>query len=357
MAIVSFASLPDDLLDYYIDLNALMRVDAAVSADATTIEASGSYQIFAPPYYTSDASPIRVTLEGDFTYGPLSTVSGTVSTVTLALDGVVICTITDIGGDASAIWAGLQSDYSPSLPILFGDDSITGTDRSDQLQGYDGDDVLHGMAGADTLNGGDGRDTLLGGDGYDYLSGGDGRDRLEGGKNNDNLHGGDGKDVLFGNNGRDYLYGGKFADRLFGGNGNDRLDGDAGNDTVHGGNDNDRLFGGRGLDQLFGDDGDDSLYGDAGDDELTGGSGDDLFIFSRFGTGNKTGADMIMDFETGDGIRLGRVSDADAVVVTQDGDDVLITYDDPEVTNAITVLNALAADVSDAIDTSSWYFY
>lgn len=123
---------------------------------------------------------------------------------------------------------------------------------------------------------GDGDDRVVGRAGADVLDGAGGNDRLVGGAGNDQLFGGAGVDVLDGGIG---------ADQLEGGNGDDRLTGGAGNDIINGG---------------------------AGRDSLNGGEGNDRFVFTGgdFGGATRGLADVLLGWNPGDRIDLGRV-DAD----------------------------------------------
>ena len=132
----------------------------------------------------------------------------------------------------------------------------------------------------------------------------------------------------------DVLHGGDGNDTLSGGNGNDALSGDGGNDTLTGGSGDDRLYGGAGIDTLRGEAGNDLLDGGSGSDNLYGGGGNDVFVF-RAGDGD----DTIDDFENGnDRIKFGGSIAYEDLTIEQDGDDVLITYRDPN-------------DVQDPLDT------
>ena len=122
-----------------------------------------------------------------------------------------------------------------------GDNTITGTGRSD---------VVDGGSGRDTLTGGGGRDYVLGGSGSDIVDGGGGRDVVRGGSGNDVVRGGAEDDFLLGDSGNDEIVGGHGWDRLFGGTGNDFLKGGDGNDILMGGVGDDVMIGGRGVDHF-----------------------------------------------------------------------------------------------------------
>lgn len=324
MAIVTFPPLPTGLskIPLSTNLDALLQIDGPLTASAHTIEAMTIFHYYAGrPSYESLYARIDIEISGTFTYGPLSTVSGTVSSITLRIGTDEIVSITGMASDAGAVWVSMLGSDSPLETILAGDDIITGTDERDILFGHNGNDVIYGLGGQDYLSGNDGNDKIFGGDDVDYITGQFGRDHLSGNRGNDTLDGGGRNDVLHGNLGRDQLNGG------------------AGNDSLHGGVGRDRLNGGK------------------GDDNLYGGRGADVFVFSAFGRSNETGDDTIADFESTDAIRLGYVkADAD-LTVTQVGDDVLIAMADDGIGNTITVLGATAATVHDAIEITSWYAY
>lgn len=98
--------------------------------------------------------------------------------------------------------------------------------------------------------------------------------------------------------------------------GNDRMFGSSKSDILAGGGGNDRLFGGAGRDVLGGMD---------GRDQLTGGAAADIFIFAP-----NQGVDTVMDFEDS-GVRTDDFISVvprfmDKMVMTQEGDDVLLTF-------------------------------
>ena len=105
---------------------------------------------------------------------------------------------------------------------------------------------------------------------------------------------------ITGNAANNLITGGSKADSLNGGDGADTLKGGSGNDTLSGSTGNDSLLGGAGNDKLLGDDGADTLSGGTGNDTLTGGAGNDVFFYTS-GDGN----DVIVDFTSGDVIKLG----------------------------------------------------
>ncbi|WP_088632753.1 calcium-binding protein [Phaeobacter sp. 22II1-1F12B] len=322
MAIVTFFPVGSGNSTYYNLLDAL-RVDGAVSADATTIVGVTTlyaYQFYDPyyPYPPYGGDEIAdVTIEGSFTYGDLATVSGTISSITVSVDGEDLMEITGIIGDASRIWALLNGGSGYQVEVFSGNDTFNGTDESDYFQGYDGRDKLFGMAGYDSLYGGDNNDRIRGGDGGDYLYGGKGSDRMFGNAGRDNLYGGGGDDHMSGGAGRDWIVGGR---------GDNIMDGGAKNDTLISGN---------------------------ASNTLTGGSGNDTFIFKKFGEDDLTIAHTIMDFEEGDTLLFTEFRRNMELEFTQDGNDVVITYNN----NMVTVLDAVLAEVESAVDTVRYDYY
>jgi Ca2+-binding RTX toxin-like protein len=270
-----------------------------------------------------------------------------------------------------------------------GNETVLGQGGNDQLAGGGGDDVLDGGAGNDQLAGGSGNDQLAGGSGDDQLAGGSGNDVLAGGTGSDRLNGETGNDVLVLDDPRDAVkelgigidgggsdtivvadgYARELAQALPGlspdGRAtfvlgtpdaatfpqglapyrqqidpdieNLRLEGSAGHD-VFGSDKGNVIEGNLGANHLYGAGGDDFLYGDGGDDWLDGGSGNDWLDGGagidtlHGGAGNDVfvlglhegGGDQIFDFEGVNSLRLS-TADPDAVGVTLQGDDLLVT--------------------------------
>ena len=185
-----------------------------------------------------------------------------------------------------------------TVPVVAGDDTISGGEGDDLIYGEDGADSLSGDAGSDTIFGGDGDDTISGGDGGDSLSGGAGMDFVDYSGSDEGVNidlgantatGGDatgdtlagGLDGIIGSDWDDTLtgYDGQGVDWtnvFYGGAGNDLMDGAGGDDSLFGGEGDDTLIGGAGADVLDGGAGDDLLRVGSGD-MVTGGSGDDTF--------------------------------------------------------------------------------
>lgn len=106
--------------------------------------------------------------------------------------------------------ASLPMEVADSLlsVIRSGNDTLRGSEASEEIKGFDGNDRIEGLAGEDDLRGGAGNDFVYGNSGDDQLHGGDGRDSLYGGSGNDTLSGGSGvNDYLSGGAGNDtYLF-------------------------------------------------------------------------------------------------------------------------------------------------------
>ena len=143
-----------------------------------------------------------------------------------------------------------------------------------------------------------------------------GNDRILGTDDRDVVNGNMGNDTIIGVGGDDFLRGGQGDDILYGDDGNDILNGNRGNDDVRGGNGNDVLRGGEGNDTLTGGDGNDILMGDKGSDFLTGGGGADQFILRGDVTvENAALAPRILDFNAGQGDRIGLAAVADITTI------------------------------------------
>lgn len=138
-----------------------------------------------------------------------------------------------------------------------GSDIFTPSDGGDVFEGGDGIDFLF-YFGAEaleiTLDGV--ADDGPAGQGDNVLAD---VETIHGSSADDTIVGSDASNQLFGNQGNDAIAGGGGFDRINGGTGNDGLSGGAGGDRLHGDGDDDQLNGGSGEDELFGDDGDDEL--------------------------------------------------------------------------------------------------
>ena len=106
---------------------------------------------------------------------------------------------------------------------------------------------------------------------------------------------------ITGNNNENIILGGSKNDTIIAGTKASTLSGGSGNDSIQGSVESDSIVGGNGADVLYGLEGDDTLYGGAGKDTIYGGAGNDVFIYNS-GNGN----DVIMDYEVGDTIKLGK---------------------------------------------------
>src|SRR5918997_2244554 len=72
-----------------------------------------------------------------------------------------------------------------------GDNTLTGTDRTDTIHAYGGEDVVWALSGRDEVHGGSNADDLYGNRYGDTIYGGTGQDRLHGGYGDDHLVGKD----------------------------------------------------------------------------------------------------------------------------------------------------------------------
>ena len=92
------------------------------------------------------------------------------------------------------------------------------------------------------------------------------------------------------------------------------MHGGQGNDTVRGGKDNDLVYGDLGNDQLWG------IYSN---DTLIGGSGADTFVFRTNG-----GIDVIVDFNAGEGDRIGLAEGMSYKVRADSAGNAVIVFSD-----------------------------
>lgn len=114
----------------------------------------------------------------------------------------------------------------------FGDDRISGTERTDVIIGFSGSDTISGMNGSDAIQGNEGEDKIYGNTGDDILQGGTGSDQLYGGIGDDILAAGADDDFISGEQGNDKIYGDLGDDILVGGEGADYFDCGEGVDVV-----------------------------------------------------------------------------------------------------------------------------
>jgi Ca2+-binding RTX toxin-like protein len=113
-------------------------------------------------------------------------------------------------------------------------------------------------------------------------------------------------------------------------------------DTIYGSAQADVVFGGRDDDTLRGRAGSDELDGGKGDDRLVGGGGSDLFVFTSGGD------DTVADFDAtggGDGQDYIGVESMNNFKILDDGDDVLIRFDNGD---TLTLLDVKHTTVTEA---------
>ncbi len=106
---------------------------------------------------------------------------------------------------------------------------------------------------------------------------------------------------IIGNDNNNVITGSSKSDSIVAGNKSSTLNGGDGNDSIFGSIEEDYLTGGKGIDTINGNAGDDTIVGGAGADILYGGTGSDTFVYTA-GDGN----DVIMDYDVGDIIKLGK---------------------------------------------------
>ncbi|MDX2309264.1 MAG: hypothetical protein NW216_13570 [Hyphomicrobium sp.] len=193
------------------------------------------------------------------------------------------------------------------INLAGGDDTFTGSSRTDRIEGG---------SGVDTGDLGGGGDTFFatgGADGSDEIDGGDGIDTYDASAitaaTNINLD----NNLAFGPDIQTDLI--LNFENITGGTGNDVLIGNAGTNVLFGNNGNDQIFGNQGNDILRGGLGADSIYGGQGQDQMFGGLNDnsaDTFIFFTTTETSTTARDVIHHFE-GAGIVGGDVISLSAI--------------------------------------------
>jgi Ca2+-binding RTX toxin-like protein len=269
-------------------------------------------------------------------------------------------------------------------------DILHGDDGTNTIRGLDGDDHIFGHGGDDIERGGQGNDTLgrmiiegLGSaddDGNDQLFGEDGDDRLVGSTGADLMDGGSGFDTVDYSGSSDHVLvdlstgrglapaqqspfgqtdsaGDTYVsiERVVGSDFADTMLGSANGDTLEGGGDNDVLFSASGDDTLIGGDGDDRLYGADQNDDMTGGSGRDTFLFRTtadpqfFNPLAGEGHDVIRDFQVGEDQLMFSGQFSTDMGFLQDGDNVVISYENSTITLENVSLDDLIAHYDESI--------
>jgi Ca2+-binding RTX toxin-like protein len=291
--------------------------------------ASATFVAFASPIISTAHGILNLGFENDPIYKALSGYNDFPS----SLDNLVLATSQYMGGNydglhppddyahnaalSSAALAQLQSSVffdqmNPDSVVVF--DAFSGVVQ-DITPGRENTGAFYlGQNVADMIVGRNGDDHIEGFAGDDTLVGGAGNDVLAGGANNDVIYGNLGADVIYGNLDQDTLFGGQVNDTVYGGQGNDVVYGNLGDDVIYGNLANDNLFGGQGNDTLFGGQGNDTINGNFGNDILFGNQGADRFVF-----GQGAGADVVMNFNFGEGDRLDVQGQTHATSTAADG--------------------------------------
>ncbi|MDC0598552.1 hypothetical protein OAP18_01720 [Gammaproteobacteria bacterium] len=205
-----------------------------------------------------------------------------------------------------------------------GDDVLVGTSENETFYGYEGNDTIDGNSGENYIEGGLGDDMLTGGDDADVIYGGDGNDVVNAGHGSDVVDGGAGDDVLTVGGGSNIV--------VLGGSGNDEI-------LFHYLSDDGRYEGGDGDDviHLSAGDGAHASYvkdrvfvGGKGDDYIESGASRDVYLFNR-----GDGSDVIHDlggygsYQGSDKIIFGSGIVESDLLISVDGDDIVITIEDP----------------------------
>ncbi|KIC48563.1 calcium-binding protein [Tateyamaria sp. ANG-S1] len=272
-----------------------------------------------------------------------------------------------------------DTDETTSQAADDGSQLLIGTIGDDNLVGGEGDDDIIGLLGDDTLDGGPGgNDVIQGLNGDDLIIGGEGSDALQGRGDNDTVQGFSGDDWVDGNDGADLVRGGGGSDVVIGGKGEDTVDGRSGNDVVVGGEFNEDplttdelgiLRDGGSINDIFTDEtppfaelrddgAADQLFGGRGSDLMILGSGDvaeggselDAFAVIADTADSDLGPATISDFNSPDGeslalyFRADEIVDEDAITVTDDGNDALVSYDGEVLARVTGAAGTLSAD-------------
>lgn len=172
-------------------------------------------------------------------------------------------------------------------------EDVVGTAQDDTLSGSDLSNEINGGAGNDVVSGAGGDDVLKDSKGDDAYDGGEGIDVITFNLSTESVHvdlstgtaTGQGTDAI---TGVENVAGSLFDDQITGDDGPNLLNGGYGSDTVEGGAGDDALRGNRGNDDLSGGDGADVLSPHRGKDATHGGEGDDI-VFGSWDTDTHNG--------------------------------------------------------------------
>jgi Ca2+-binding RTX toxin-like protein len=227
---------------------------------------------------------------GALSYGPGMTLRGSVTSLTLFIQGVEVATVSDFTIDARALQPFMDNrdELDITYALLAGNDTLIGTRGTQHLWGFTGDDYLEG---------GDGLDVMYGGAGNDTYKVDDADDQVE---EHDPWEVGDlgGTDKVIATVSYQIPQG---VESLVLAGTAYKATGDSGNDILQGNRVANKLLGREGNDKLRGGGGDDVLWGGHGRDMLHGGAGADLFDFN-FGSESVLPGlrDVIVDFTPGE---------------------------------------------------------
>ncbi|MDB9342831.1 nucleoside hydrolase [Nodularia spumigena CS-586/05] len=261
--------------------------------------------------------------------------------------------------NASQVFSALDSTV-----VKFGsnaDDEITleTTEKTEILFTGDGQDTVDATQNKSIFTG-KGEDIVLT-DGHSSIFTGEGNDQIfigqNGGAKNTSVDAGKGDDdittvessginFLFGSAGKDTLKVIEGSNQLlFGGSDNDTLTSRGNKNRLYGGSGDDILYSYLN-DSLFGGDGDDILFaGEEGGNRLTGGNGVDRFWIANASL--PSSPNSITDFTSGiDIISIGGigVTQFDQLTLTQQGNDLLVQFENTQLAILMGVTNTLTAN-------------
>lgn len=277
-------------------------------------------------YFDAGEGDDLIDLDGAANTGA-NTVIGGLGADTITLD-------VDNGGSAT-IWGGSSTndtaDGADSITVL---DAVS--DEAITIYSTGGDDTI--TVGMEYLA------TVFGGQGADSITTSDDADSITGGEGNDVIVAGAGDNTVLGSEGDDSITSGAGNDSIIGGEGNDTISAGAGTNTITGNAGADNITSGAGADTIDGGEGNDTIKGADGADSITGGAGADQFVFENIG-GATADANIITDFSTTDGDKVGGFSEADIEGLTLTTD--LVSAADA---TSITAASIAVTTVSAAYD-------
>jgi Ca2+-binding RTX toxin-like protein len=289
---------------------------------------------------------------------------------------------------------GFSSSQLAATDFIFStlvvNDTITGTNNSDDLFGGLGNDTLQGSGGDDRLFGEQGDDRFLGGTGFDTFYGGTGQDQFifeyfNGSTISQDLdvvtdfvqgqdkidlrsvgiadyqtlsylisNNSQGNAVIAAryNNSSNLIYGYRLQINGFSSSQLAASDfifnTSVVNDNFTGTNNSDDLFGGLGNDTLQGSGGNDRLFGEQGDDRLVGGVGNDI-VYGAEGSDTSVYSGTLAQYQITDNAGVFTITDS---VSNRDGIDTLYSVEKLQFSDQIITIGTSYTPIESAGNTS-----